>query len=248
MASLWAGGLAFLLGALHALEPGHGKAAIAAYTIGHRGRLGHVLVLGLSTALAHTATIIVLALLLGGVTRNVAHEHVHQWFEYASAALLVGVGGWMFMRARRRAGAAVNCSAADTGAGQAVSECGCGGAHRARTAGDAGRVGYRLAGVMGLAGGIIPCPSALAALLSAAAIGHFAYGVWSVILFSTGIALTLAAVALVAHWAAGSSRRLLPAIFNNHAAEKWARRAPVVSAVLVLLCGIYSLCRIFWLG
>lgn len=52
MANFWAGGLALLLGALHALEPGHGKAAIAAYTVGNRGRISHIFVLGVSTALA----------------------------------------------------------------------------------------------------------------------------------------------------------------------------------------------------
>lgn len=45
---------AFFLGALHALEPGHGKSAIAAYAVGYRSSLRHILVLGLTTAFAHT--------------------------------------------------------------------------------------------------------------------------------------------------------------------------------------------------
>lgn len=47
--NLIAGLTAFFLGALHALEPGHGKSAIAAYAVGYRSSLRHVLVLGLST-------------------------------------------------------------------------------------------------------------------------------------------------------------------------------------------------------
>lgn len=246
MTGFWAGGLAFMLGALHALEPGHGKAAIAAYTVGHRGRLGHVLVLGLSTALAHTATIIVLALMLGVAAGD--GEHVHHWFEYASAALLVGVGCWMLVRARRRSrSSSSNDSTTGDHAGDAADDCGCG-THEATHAARNDAPGYRLAGVMGLTGGIIPCPSALAALLSAAAVGHFAYGVWSVILFSTVIAVTLSLVALFAHYAAKSSRSVLPAFIGNQIAERLSRHAPAFSAVLVMLCGIYSLCRVVWQG
>jgi len=53
--------------------------------------------------------------------------------------------------------------------------------------------------LIGIGGGLVPCPSPLAALLSAGASGRLARGVWVVILFSCGMALTLALVALLAH-------------------------------------------------
>ncbi|MCP9496649.1 MAG: sulfite exporter TauE/SafE family protein [Pyrinomonadaceae bacterium MAG19_C2-C3] len=246
MTSLWAGGLALLLGALHALEPGHGKAAIAAYTVGNRGRLSHILVLGLSTALAHTTTIIVLALILGGMAGSVAHEHIHHWFEYASAALLLILGAWMFVRARRNLNARTDCDNAFASTGRTASECSCSSAHFVKGQDGDDRTGLRFAGLMGITGGIIPCPSALAALLSAATIGHFAYGLWTVILFSIGIALTLSAVALAAHWASGNTHRWLPALIRNSSVERLAHHAPVLSAALVMLCGVYSLCRVVW--
>jgi ABC-type nickel/cobalt efflux system permease component RcnA len=43
------------LGALHALEPGHGKTLVAAYLVGSRGTARHAMVLGLTVTLAHTA-------------------------------------------------------------------------------------------------------------------------------------------------------------------------------------------------
>ena len=57
-AELRAGGLgavlfAFALGALHALTPGHGKAALAAYCLGHDARLGKGLRIAFSAALLH---------------------------------------------------------------------------------------------------------------------------------------------------------------------------------------------------
>jgi ABC-type nickel/cobalt efflux system permease component RcnA len=61
--------LAFALGALHALTPGHGKAVLAAYVLGHEVRAGKALAVTLSAALLHVvsglATFLVLRILLG---------------------------------------------------------------------------------------------------------------------------------------------------------------------------------------
>ena len=57
-AELRAGGLgtvalAFTLGAVHALTPGHGKAALTAYFLGREARIGKGLRVALSAALLH---------------------------------------------------------------------------------------------------------------------------------------------------------------------------------------------------
>lgn len=57
-AELRAGGIgaaafAFILGALHALTPGHGKAALAAYILGREASIGKGLRIALSAALLH---------------------------------------------------------------------------------------------------------------------------------------------------------------------------------------------------
>jgi ABC-type nickel/cobalt efflux system permease component RcnA len=73
-AELRAGGggtalLAFALGALHALTPGHGKAALAAYFLGREARIGKGLRIALSAALLHVlsglAVFVILRLILG---------------------------------------------------------------------------------------------------------------------------------------------------------------------------------------
>ena len=43
-------GLAFGLGALHALEPGHGKTAMLVYLSGERRSILHPIIMGLSSA------------------------------------------------------------------------------------------------------------------------------------------------------------------------------------------------------
>ena len=73
-AELRAGGtgtalLAFALGSLHALTPGHGKAALAAYFLGREARIGKGLRVALSAALLHVlsgfAVFVVLRLIIG---------------------------------------------------------------------------------------------------------------------------------------------------------------------------------------
>ncbi len=49
-------GLAFALGALHALTPGHGKAALAAYFLGHEARISKGLRVALLAALLHVVS------------------------------------------------------------------------------------------------------------------------------------------------------------------------------------------------
>ena len=75
-AELRAGGIgaaafAFTLGALHALTPGHGKAALAAYFIGKEARLGKGVQVALTAALLHVlsgfAVFLVLRFIVGQV-------------------------------------------------------------------------------------------------------------------------------------------------------------------------------------
>ena len=61
LASLMAAGL---LGAGHALTPGHGKTLMGAYLVGSRGSAIHAIALGLSVTVSHTLGIIILAALI----------------------------------------------------------------------------------------------------------------------------------------------------------------------------------------
>lgn len=61
---LAAAGLAFALGALHALTPGHGKAALAAYFLGREAHIGKGLRVALTAALLHVLSGLLLFLVL----------------------------------------------------------------------------------------------------------------------------------------------------------------------------------------
>ena len=54
MVSILNTGTAFVLGAMHALEPGHGKTAMASYTLGNKNAKNHLFTLVFSMAFSHT--------------------------------------------------------------------------------------------------------------------------------------------------------------------------------------------------
>jgi nickel/cobalt transporter (NicO) family protein len=89
------------LGALHALEPGHGKTIVAAYLVGSRGTAAHACLLGLIVTTSHTAGVY----LLGGITlyasRYVVPDRLYPWLGVISGLTIAGVGFYLFLRRRR---------------------------------------------------------------------------------------------------------------------------------------------------
>ena len=52
--------IAFGLGAIHALSPGHGKTLVSAYLIGSKGTPQQAILLGVTTTATHTLSVFVL--------------------------------------------------------------------------------------------------------------------------------------------------------------------------------------------
>src|SRR5207248_10099541 len=61
---------AAVFGMAHAFTPGHGKTLVAAYLVGEKGTVAHALTLGLSTTLAHTGSVIAVAVVLSRCYRG----------------------------------------------------------------------------------------------------------------------------------------------------------------------------------
>lgn len=224
-----AGLTAFFLGALHALEPGHGKSAIAAYAVGYRSSLPQILVLGLTTALAHTATILVLAAIIGITVSTVAGETMQVYVEIGSAVLLLAIGIGLWRRSARNS----------TQPEHDNRHCSCGSEEvRKETA-----VSYRVVGLLGVSTGLLPCPTALAVLLSSMTAGHFVTGIWTVCLFSIGIAITMCAVACAAMFFARSS--MAAKIGDLLQRSRLSTYLPIVSSWVIILSGVFTLVRVF---
>lgn len=90
---------AFTLGALHALEPGHGKTIMGAYLVASRGGIRHAFLLGLMVTITHTAVVFLLAAGAIYFSRWFHQEQVAYWLGIVSASLVIAVGGWMSFQA-----------------------------------------------------------------------------------------------------------------------------------------------------
>jgi ABC-type nickel/cobalt efflux system permease component RcnA len=219
--------LALTLGAAHAALPGHGKTVMAAYIAGRRGRPRDAITVGAIVTLTHTGGVLVLGLLLTA-SASLAGEAVLSWLGIASGVLVAAVGVAMLVGALRR-----RASAYDHDHHHGHSHD-----HDHRHDGHShphpSRRPRRLSLVgMGIAGGLVPSPSALIVLLGAVGLGRTAFGVLLVVAYGAGMAATLTAAGLVLvhvrdRWASRPRRTL----------ARLAALAPAGTAALVLCVGL----------
>ena len=241
--------LAVGLGAAHALAPGHGKTVMAAYLVGLRGTLRQAATIGATVTLTHTAGVLLLGLVLT-TSRAVASERVYPWLGLASGLLLAVVGVGLLVRARtghhhpheggeREHGQRVaDPLQAEPDPGQAERPHGHDHGHdhhhdhaHPRPLGRRGLV------ALGLAGGLVPSPSAVVVLLGGIALGQAWFGVALVLAYGLGMAATLTGVGLLlAHLRTRMDRRLrLPA---GSPLARAGRLLPAVTASVIVAVGL----------
>jgi ABC-type nickel/cobalt efflux system permease component RcnA len=183
-------GLAFALGALHAVEPGHGKTAMLVYLSGGRRNFWHPIVIGVSSGLAHSISLLAIALVIHVAQHWIVGDHDHEnetvthALQWVSGALVLAVGIWMWISAAKKRGP----------------QCGCHGHHKCEEKSDKGTTSYSMSALLGIAFGLLPCPSALAAYFASISTGSpiAAYAVIG--LFAAGIACSLSAIGIVLQW------------------------------------------------
>ncbi len=84
--------LAFILGGLHALTPGHGKTLVAAYLVGSKGTIGQAVLLGIVVTITHTFSVFVLGILCLFAFQYVVPEKIIPWLGFLSGLMVTGVG------------------------------------------------------------------------------------------------------------------------------------------------------------
>jgi len=196
----------FWLGALHAATPGHGKTIAAAYIVGARGRPVDAFVLGVFVTLSHTFGIVGVAVLASLGAARAVPARVEAYLAVVTALLVVGIGLWMVASQWRALSPRPHGHRHDElvdhehhhhhehehrhGWGPAHT-------HRLDVLTDT-RPSWTILLGLGVAGGLLPDPGALALLLAAIANGKPVTGLLSVLVFSLGFALVLVVVGLVA--------------------------------------------------
>lgn len=90
-------GLAFVLGALHALTPGHGKTMVAAYLVGSRGTVSQAIMLGIVVTITHTASVFLLGIACMVAFQYVVPDKVIPWLGFLSGLMVTGVGATLLL-------------------------------------------------------------------------------------------------------------------------------------------------------
>jgi high-affinity nickel-transport protein len=185
------------LGGLHALEPGHGKTIVAAYLVGSKGTTRHAFLLGLIVTVSHTAGVFALGAVTLYASRYIVPEQLYPWLGVLSGVTIAVLGCYMLLR--RLTGTATDHSHAP----------GASHTHWAfwrreiesgplqRDANATQSVSLTQLFVLGITGGIVPCPAALIVLLSAFALHRIGLGFFLIVAFSLGLAAVLIAFGML---------------------------------------------------
>ncbi len=88
---------AFGFGALHALGPGHGKAMVAAYLVGSRGKVRHAVALGLTVTATHVSTVYLLGFITIAASAFLVPERFYFYLSLASGLSVVAMGIGLFI-------------------------------------------------------------------------------------------------------------------------------------------------------
>src|SRR5262249_4338168 len=246
---------AAVLGAFHALEPGHGKTVVAAYLVGSRGTAWHALILGLIVTASHTAGVY----LLGAVTFYASHyvvpERLYPWVALLSGLTIAGLGLSLFLRRYASAehvhrhhhdgdhhhgghhhhGGLAHTHAPEPGHEHShghphAHRHGIGGHHSHQH--EPGQVSLRQLWALGITGGIVPCPAALVVLLSALSLRRVGFGLLLIVAFSVGLAAVLIAIGVLMVYA----RRLMARF--DESSPLVTRWLPLASSAVMTLLGV----------
>ena len=275
------------LGALHALEPGHGKTIVAAYLVGSRGTAAHACLLGLIVTASHTAGVYLLGAITLYASRYVVPDRLYPWLSVISGLTIAGVGLYLFLLRRRGDGyghahphvhahdhphvhhhdhdhvhshshshshSHTHLHAHESEAhGKAHAHLVMGDthdevahSHEVVFAGEdngvtdhshshvprSGSISYRELLVLGITGGMVPCPAALVVLLSAVTVHRIGFGLFLIVAFSVGLAAVLIGIGLLTVCAGRFMSRFK---MEGPLVRRWL---PMTSAAVITLLGL----------
>ncbi|MCI0530159.1 MAG: sulfite exporter TauE/SafE family protein [Nitrospira sp.] len=241
----------FWLGAVHAATPGHGKTISAAYIVGARGRPVDALILGIFVTLSHTSGIVLVAVLASLGLPGLIPQRVETYLALFTGILVIVMGVWMLWihehdhlpahdhdhehnhdHNHEEDPLAADLSHYHEQEGEGVYHShgwGIRHTHRIDVV-TQNRPSLLILLGLGISGGLLPDPAALAILLSALASGKVMLGLGMVLVFSLGFASTLVIVGIVAAKVGQSILTWL--------SGPWAQRIQLGTALLVIVVGI----------
>ena len=219
---LFALAIALMLGALHALTPGHGKTVVGAYLVGSRGTSLHAVALGTVVTLTHTGSVFLLGVITLVASRYILPTSIIPVLEILSGLLIISLGLYLFrqrfqqwnktrkQQPSSKRSATVHSLKPRVQSTQTplgiekierqryehthLHDHGDGHVH-SHDLPESITWGSLVA--LGISGGLIPCPDAIAILLVAVAINRIVLGLALIVSFSLGLAVVLVIIGLL---------------------------------------------------
>ena len=199
--------VAFALGALHAIEPGHGKALLAFTLVGSRATVKQAVILAASLTFAHTIGVVILGLVLL-LAASFVSESIYPWITLSSGVAVALIGARnlaQFMHARD---------------GHVHDH-----EHHHHVP-----IHFRGAVVAAMSGGVAPCPAAIVVMLAALRLHQLGYGLLLIVIFSLGLASVLTGLGITV--VRGSA-----VVARSGKFERIVAEGPFISAALISLVG-----------
>jgi ABC-type nickel/cobalt efflux system permease component RcnA len=247
--------VALVLGALHALEPGHGKTLLAVSLVGARATVKQAAILAGALTIAHTIGVLGLGVAINLFKGYFVPETIYPWITLLSGVAIAIVGARAVQKQILNRQPLAHAHAHDHAAThphehvhvhRADGSHADGHAHgpdhghahvhddleHARAHAIPGNAPLRFGGTVwaAMSGGVAPCPAALVVLLAAVALNQVAYGIFVIVAFSFGLAATLTGLGIAvvrgASWLQGRPQF-----------ERFVTYGPLVSAIVISAIG-----------
>ncbi|NRA44822.1 MAG: sulfite exporter TauE/SafE family protein [Oligoflexales bacterium] len=225
---------ALAFGALHALEPGHGKTALLAYMADGSKSYSHSVVVGAASFFSHTVSILLISFIVHAATHfagEVLNAQTVTWYVgFCSSLVLFGIGCFMMVQSYNRPRKKHACCK-----------------HHAHHDHDHNhgeknlstkKSKFSLSAILGVSVGLYPCPTAIAAYLTALTNGNHKTGYLAILVYGIGIGITMMLIGLTSGY---MGRSLLSRFFNKKLNQALIIRA---QSAIFMLIGIGQLFNI----
>lgn len=239
--------IAFALGIIHALSPGHGKTIMAAYLVGAKGSSRQAVGLGLAVTVSHTLGVLALAGITLAASSLLPPERLYPILGVASGALVIAIGASLLWSRLRAMGLGRPARDHDhphphphphpdehAHADEHGHSDEHGHPHPHTHAPVETAISWRGLLALGLSGGLVPSASALILLLGSIAAGRVAYGLVLVLGFGLGMAFVLAGIGLLIV----NARRLVERRPSIAGLQRITAPLQLATASLVVVLGI----------
>ena len=182
----------FLLGCLHALEPGHGKTFLLAYTVGEKLDFQKIVLLTLSLLISHFFVLTIIAIIFNLVLTEVANSILHEFSHWLAPGIIISFGSYIILKAMYKTSHIHS------------DDCG----HDHGNFQDS-KVGNPI--TVGILTGILPCASSLAVVMMTGMTPSIISIIRFILIYVLGIALILFLIVLTFNF----TKNIIIEKFNN---------------------------------